>query len=61
MTEVDESNTHHNQECTSSSTVGTVDVWKNYLAIGFPNITVVDLDTKERKDLQIYCSLEVHC
>ena len=36
----------------SAAAVGTVDVWKNYLVVGFPNIQVVDLDTKEKKCLQ---------
>lgn len=39
-------------EYTSATAVGTVDVWKNYLVLGFPNIQVVDLDTNEKKTLQ---------
>ena len=40
-------------EYASSTSVGTVDVWKNYLVIGFPNIQIIDLDTQERRELRI--------
>ena len=40
-------------EYASSTSVGTVDVWKNYLVIGFPNVQIIDLDTQERRELRI--------
>ena len=47
-----DSKVHCNPEHTSATAVGRVDIWKNYLVLGFPNIQVVDLDTKEKKTLQ---------
>ena len=40
-------------EYASSTSVGTVDIWKNYLVIGFPNVQIIDLDTQERRELRI--------
>jgi hypothetical protein len=45
--------TRSNPEYTSASAVGGVDIWKNYLVVGFPNIQVADLDTQERKQLTL--------
>lgn len=46
-------------EYASSTSVGTVDVWKNYLVIGFPNVQIIDLDTQERRELGISIEHEV--
>lgn len=46
----------HVQEHTLSTAVGTVNVWKKYLAIGFPNIQIVDLDAKEKTKKNLFSS-----
>ena len=44
----------------SAAAVGTVDVWKNYLVVGFPNICVVDLDNGKEKITLKICSTKVN-
>lgn len=52
VTDAVETKARSTPEYTSASAVGGVDVWKNYLVLGFPDIQIADLDTKEKKTLQ---------
>ena len=55
MIDVADSGVCHDLEHWSATAVGTVDVWKKYLVVGFPNIQVVNLDNrKETTTLKNY-------
>jgi hypothetical protein len=47
MIDIADSGVCRDLEHWSATAVGTVDVWKNYLVVGFPNIQVVNLDNRK--------------
>ena len=55
MIDVADSGVCHDLEHWSATAVGTVDVWKKYLVVGFSNIQIVNLDNrKETTTLKNY-------
>lgn len=59
MIDVADSGVCRDLEHWSATAVGTVDVWKNYLVVGFPNIQVVNLDNRKETTTLKNCPTKV--